>query len=98
MAGKRYGLIAAGGKATAKRFRTSSDVSLMLSICDIACHHGSSLPLWISEMSITDYIRKGKLGAIRLGRSYRITSSDLELFIESNRLCKPASSVEPSQS
>jgi len=64
----------------------------------IACHHGSSLPLWISEMSITSYIRKGKLGAIRLGRSYRITSSDLELFIESNRLCKPASSVEPSQS
>jgi hypothetical protein len=27
MAGKRYGLIAAGGKATAKRFRTSSDIS-----------------------------------------------------------------------
>jgi hypothetical protein len=33
-----------------------SDVSLMLSICDIACHHGSSLPLWISEMSITNAI------------------------------------------
>jgi hypothetical protein len=26
-AGKRYGWIAAGGKATAKRFRTSSDKS-----------------------------------------------------------------------
>ena len=38
------------------RIEIPSDVSLMLSICDIACHHGSSLPLWISEMSITNAI------------------------------------------
>jgi excisionase family DNA binding protein len=37
-------------------------------------------------LTVYSYIRQGKLGAIRLGRSYRITQEDLDHLIESNRV------------
>jgi excisionase family DNA binding protein len=42
--------------------------------------------LQVHILTIYSYIRGGKLDAIRLGRSYRITHQDLEQFIESNRI------------
>ena len=42
--------------------------------------------LQIHILTTYNYIRRGKLNAIRLGRSYRITPEDLERFIESNRI------------
>jgi excisionase family DNA binding protein len=42
--------------------------------------------LQVHILTIYGYIREGKLDAIRLGRSYRITQQDLEQFIESNRI------------
>ena len=42
--------------------------------------------LQVHILTIYGYIREGKLDAIRLGRSYRITPQDLEQFIESNRI------------
>jgi excisionase family DNA binding protein len=42
--------------------------------------------LQVHILTIYGYIRDGKLDAIRLGRSYRITPQDLEQFIESNRI------------
>ena len=47
--------------------------------------------LQVHVLTIYSYIRQGKLGAIRLGRSYRIISKDLMRFIESNRIKKPTS-------
>jgi excisionase family DNA binding protein len=41
--------------------------------------------LQIHTLTIYSYIRQGKIDAIRLGRSYRITPKDLVYFIESNR-------------
>lgn len=37
-------------------------------------------------LTVYSYIRKGQLGAVRLGRTYRILPSDLELFVETNRV------------
>jgi len=42
--------------------------------------------LQVHILTIYGYIREGRLDAIRLGRSYRITPQDLEQFIESNRI------------
>jgi excisionase family DNA binding protein len=42
--------------------------------------------LQIHVLTVYNYIRQGKLSAIRLGRSYRITPEDLEHLIESNRV------------
>ena len=42
--------------------------------------------LQVHVLTIYSYIRRGKLDAIRLGRSYRITSKDLTHFIEPNRI------------
>jgi len=42
--------------------------------------------LQVHVLTIYGYIRDGKLDAIRLGRSYRITPQDLKQFIESNRI------------
>lgn len=44
--------------------------------------------LQIHVLTVYSYIRRGKLDAVRLGRSYRITHEDLEAFIESNRINK----------
>ena len=41
--------------------------------------------LQVHILTVYSYIRRGKLDAVRLGRSYRIVPKDLTLFIESNR-------------
>lgn len=47
--------------------------------------------LQVHVLTIYSYIRRGKLDAIRLGRSYRIIPEDLMRFIESNRIKKSTS-------
>ena len=47
--------------------------------------------LQVHVLTIYSYIRRGKLDAIRLGRSYRIIPKDLTRFIESNRIKKSTS-------
>jgi len=47
--------------------------------------------LQIHVLTVYSYIRRGKLDAVRLGRSYRIIPEDLEIFIESNRIKKSPS-------
>ena len=47
--------------------------------------------LQVHVLTVYSYLRRGKLGAIRLGRTYRIVPKDLELFIESNRIDKSTS-------
>lgn len=42
--------------------------------------------LQLHILTVYSYIRSGKLGAVRLGRSYRIMPDDLELFFERNRV------------
>lgn len=44
-------------------------------------------------LTVYDYIRRGYLDAIRLGRSYRIVPHDLEAFIESMRVSKSTAAV-----
>ncbi|MCL5439038.1 MAG: helix-turn-helix domain-containing protein [Patescibacteria group bacterium] len=43
--------------------------------------------LKLNILTVYAYIRKGKLNAIRFGRSYRISNEDLNEFIESNKTC-----------
>ena len=50
--------------------------------------------LQVHVLTVYSYIRRGKLDAIRLGRSYRIIPEDLTLFIESNRTKKSTSNRE----
>jgi excisionase family DNA binding protein len=45
--------------------------------------------LQIHVLTVYNYIRQGKLSAIRLGRSYRIVREDLNHLIEDNRVKKP---------
>ncbi len=42
--------------------------------------------LQINTLTVYSYIKQGKLGAIRLGRTYRILPEDLKQLIESNRV------------
>jgi len=42
--------------------------------------------LQVHILTVYNYIRQGKLGAIRLGRSYRISPDDLDHLIETNRV------------
>ena len=42
--------------------------------------------LQINVLTVYNYIKRGKLAAIRLGRSYRIPPEDLEHLIESNKV------------
>lgn len=44
--------------------------------------------LQVHVLTVYGYIRRGKLDAVRLGRSYRIIPEDLTRFIESNRIKK----------
>ena len=44
--------------------------------------------LQVHVLTVYSYIRKGKLSAIRLGRSYRIGQDDLKHLIEANRVRK----------
>lgn len=48
--------------------------------------------LQVHVLTVYSYIRRGKLDAIRLGRSYRVISKDLERFIDSNRIKKSTNS------
>jgi len=41
--------------------------------------------LQMHTLTIYNYIRQGKLDAIRLGRSYRVAPEDLARFIEAHR-------------
>lgn len=42
--------------------------------------------LQLNLMTVYGYIRKKKLIAIRIGKSYRIDQTDFDKFIESNKL------------
>ncbi|HEX7475558.1 MAG TPA: helix-turn-helix domain-containing protein [Dehalococcoidales bacterium] len=44
--------------------------------------------LQIHVLTVYNYIRQGKLDAVRVGRSYRIVPEDLEHWIEINRVRK----------
>ena len=44
--------------------------------------------LQIHVLTVYNYIKQGKLGAIRLGRSYRIIPEDLDRLLEMNRVKK----------
>jgi excisionase family DNA binding protein len=43
--------------------------------------------LKLNALTIYQYVRKGKLKAVRFGRNYRIEKKELNKFIESNRTC-----------
>jgi excisionase family DNA binding protein len=42
--------------------------------------------LKLSPLTVYDYIRLGKLKAVRFGRYYRILNNDLLLFIDDHKL------------
>lgn len=44
--------------------------------------------LKLNLLTIYKYIRKGDLGAIKLGRTYRVSEDDLEQFMNKNRVTK----------
>jgi excisionase family DNA binding protein len=44
--------------------------------------------LQINVLTVYSYIKKGKLEAVRLGRSYRIFPQDLERLLELSRVKK----------
>jgi excisionase family DNA binding protein len=44
--------------------------------------------LQIHVLTVYSYIKKGKLAAVRLGRSYRIIPEDLDRWLESNKVKK----------
>ena len=50
--------------------------------------------LHIHVFTVYGYIRRGKLPAVRLGRTYRILPDDLHRFIESNRVCNSSPGAE----
>ena len=55
--------------------------------------------LQVHILTVYEYIRSGRLNAVRLGRNYRIVPSDLDLFLEANRvkvMIKLENWVEPS--
>jgi excisionase family DNA binding protein len=39
----------------------------------------------VKEETVRDYIKKGKLGAYKVGSDYRITEVDLYNYVETNR-------------
>ncbi len=50
--------------------------------------------LQINILTVYAYIKKGKLGAIRLGRTYRIVPEDLERLLEMSRVSNQIKSNE----
>ena len=54
--------------------------------------------LQVHVLTVYNYIRRGDLDAVRLGRSYRIIPEELMLFIESNRVKKQAEEANSSVS
>lgn len=45
--------------------------------------------LQVHILTVYDYIRGGKLHAVRLGRHYRVLPADLDLFLEERRVKAP---------
>lgn len=41
--------------------------------------------LKLNILTVYEYIRKGRLKAVKLGRNYRVEEKDLDKFIESNK-------------
>jgi excisionase family DNA binding protein len=41
--------------------------------------------LQLHVLTVYSYIKRGRLNAIRLGRCYRITPKELDLFLDTNR-------------
>jgi excisionase family DNA binding protein len=55
--------------------------------------------LQVHILTVYDYIRAGRINAVRLGRNYRVLPADLNLFLEANRvkvLTKLENWVQPS--
>lgn len=44
--------------------------------------------LKLNLLTVYKYIRSGDLGAIKLGRTYRVGEDDLEKFVDKNRVTK----------
>lgn len=44
-----------------------------------------SLYLKLNPLTVYEYIRSGKLQAVKLGRYYRISEEDLTVFLNANR-------------
>lgn len=57
-------------------------MSKMYSCAEVAERYG------VQVITIWDWIRKKKLPAIKIGRDYRISESDLSVFEESRRTVK----------
>jgi excisionase family DNA binding protein len=43
--------------------------------------------LKLNALTIYQYVRSGKLKAVRFGRNYRIEQKDLDKFVRSNKTC-----------
>jgi excisionase family DNA binding protein len=41
--------------------------------------------LQLNVITVYSYIKKKQLTAVKIGRNYRVTSSDLDMFIKSNK-------------
>lgn len=54
-------------------------MSKMYTCADIAERYG------VKTITVWDWIRKGKMSAIKIGRDYRISESDVGAFEENNR-------------
>lgn len=54
-------------------------MSKMYTCADIAQRYG------VKVITVWDWIRKGKMPAIKIGRDYRISEEDIKLFEEMNR-------------
>lgn len=48
-----------------------------------------ALLLQLNLLTIYEYIKTGKLRAIKFGKTYRIQEKDLELFIKQHMVKKP---------
>lgn len=57
-------------------------MSKMYSCAEVAERYG------VQVITIWDWIRKKKLPAIKIGRDYRISESDISMFEESRRTVK----------
>ena len=49
----------------------------------------------VEIITVWDWIRKRKLGAIKLGKEYRISEDDLRLFEDSRRTVPQSHSIWP---
>lgn len=54
-------------------------MSKMYTCADVAKRYG------VKVITVWDWIRKGKMPAIKIGRDYRVSEEDLKAFEENNR-------------